>query len=135
MIFMKHEELTEKIIKVFYQVYTELGYGFLERVYQNALYLALKQENLEVEPQRKVKVWFRGFEVGEYFPDLIVNECIIIELKVVEYLVEAHEAQLLNYLRGTEMEVGLLFNFGKKPEIRRKVYDNHIKKNIRVQSI
>jgi GxxExxY protein len=129
---MKQEELTQTIIKVFYQVYNELGYGFLEKVYQNALYLALKSENLNVEPQRKVKVWFRGFEVGEYFPDLIVNDCVIIELKAAECLVEAHEAQLLNYLRGTEIEVGLLFNFGKKPEIRRKVYDNNIKKNIRV---
>lgn len=128
---MKHEELTQKIIRVFYQVYNELGYGFLERVYQNAMYLALKQEHLEVTPQRKVKVWFRGFEIGEYFPDLIVNDCIIIELKAAECLIEEHEAQLLNYLRGTEIEVGLLLNFGKKPEIRRKIYDNEIKKNIK----
>lgn len=126
---MKYEELSQKIIKVFYQVYNELGYGFLERVYQNAMYLALKQEGLEVEAQRKVKVWFRGFEIGEYFPDLIVNNCVIIELKAAECLIEEHEAQLLNYLRGTEIEVGLLLNFGKKPEIRRKVYDNEIKKN------
>lgn len=128
---MKYEELSQKIIKVFYQVYNELGYGFLERVYQNAMYLALKQEGLEVEAQRKVKVWFRGFEIGEYFPDLIVNNCVIIELKAAECLIEEHEAQLLNYLRGTAIEVGLLLNFGKKPEIRRKVYDNEIKKTQR----
>jgi GxxExxY protein len=129
---MKHEELSQKIIKVFYQVYNELGFGFLERVYQNAFYLALKQENLDVEPQKKIKVWFRGFEVGEYYADLIVNDLIIIELKAAECLVEEHEAQLLNYLRGTGIEVGLLLNFGKKPEIRRKVYDNDLKNNIRV---
>jgi GxxExxY protein len=128
---MKHEELSQKIIKVFYQVYNELGFGFLERVYQNAFYLALKQENLDVVPQKKIKVSFRGFEVGEYYADLIVNDLVIIELKAAECLVEEHEAQLLNYLRGTRIEVGLLLNFGKKPEIRRKVYDNDLKSNIR----
>lgn len=132
--FMKHEELSQQIIKVFYQVYNELGYGFLERVYQNALHLALKQEGLEVEPQRKIKVWFRGFKVGDYFADLIVNDTIILELKATECLVEENEAQLLNYLRGTEIEVGLLLNFGKKPEIRRKIYDNELKKNIKLNS-
>lgn len=126
---MKNEELSQRIIKVFYEVYNELGYGFLERVYQNALYLALKQESLMVEAQRKIKVWFRGFEVGDYYADLIVEDVIILELKATEYLVEEHEAQLLNYLRGTEIEIGLLLNFGKKPEIRRKVYDNNLKKN------
>ena len=129
--FMKHEELSKQIIKVFYQVYNELGYGFLERVYQNALFLALKEEGLEVEPNRKIKVWFRGFEIGDYFADLIVNDTIILKLKATECLVEEHDAQLLNYLRGTEIEVGLLLNFGKKPEVRRKVYDNELKKNIK----
>ena len=129
---MKHEELSKQIIKVFYQVYNELGYGFLERVYQNAFYLALKEEGLEVEPQRKIKVWFRGFEVGDYFADLVVNNTIILELKAIECLIDENEAQLLNYLRGTEIEVGLLFNFGKKPEVRRKVYDNKLKKNIKL---
>jgi GxxExxY protein len=130
--FMKHEELSKQIIKIFYQVYNELGYGFLERVYQNALFLALKEEGLEVEPNRKIKVWFRGFEVGDYFADLIVNDTIILELKAAKCLVEENEAQLLNYLRGTEIEVGLLLNFGKKPEVRRKVYDNELKKNIKL---
>ena len=109
-----------------------MAHGFLERVYQNAFYLALKEEGLEVEPQRKIKVWFRGFEVGNYFADLIVNNTIILELKAIECLVEENEAELLNYLRGTEIEVGLLFNFGKKPEVRRKVYDNELKKNIKL---
>lgn len=130
-IFMKHEELTKQIIKIFYQVYNELGYGFLEKVYQNSLYLALKQEGLEIDAQRKIKVWFRGYEVGEYFADLIVNDLIILELKATETLLDEHEAQLLNYLRGTEIEVGLLLNFGKKPEIRRKVYDNDLKINVK----
>ena len=128
---MKHEELSKQIIKIFYQVYNELGYGFLEKVYQNALYLALKEEGLEVSPQRKIKVWFRGYEVGEYYADLIVNDLIILELKAAEALLDEHEAQLLNYLRGTEIEVGLLLNFGKSPEIKRKVYDNSLKKNLK----
>lgn len=128
---MKHEELTKQIIKIFYQVYNELGYGFLEKVYQNSLYLALKQEGLEIDAQRKIKVWFRGYEVGEYFADLIVNDLIILELKATETLLDEHETQLLNYLRGTEIEVGLLLNFGKKPEIRRKVYDNDLKINVK----
>ena len=125
---MKHEELSKQIIKIFYHVYNELGYGFLERVYQNALFLALKEEGLEVEPQRKIKVWFRGFEVGDYFADLIVNDTIILELKATECLVDEHEAQLLNYLRGTEIEVGLLLNFGKKPQVKRKVYSAEYKR-------
>lgn len=128
---MKHESLTEKIIKVYYQVYNELGYGFLERVYQNAFYIALTEAGLQVEAQHKIKVWFRKTEVGEYFADLIVNSLVIIELKASDAILEEHEAQLLNYLRGTEIEVGLLFNFGKKPEIRRKVYDNEFKPNLK----
>ncbi len=129
---MKHEELSKQIIKVFYQVYNELGYGFLERVYQNALFFALKEEGLNVEPNRKIKVWFRGFEVGDYFADLIVNDTIILELKAIDRLIDVNEAKLLNYLRGTEIEVGLLLNFGKKPEVRRKVYDNELKKNVKL---
>lgn len=128
---MKHADLTEKIIGIYYQVYNELGYGFLEKVYQNAFYLALRQAGLEVEAQRKIKVWFRGQEVGDYCADLIVSDLVIVELKAVEALVEEHDAQLLNYLRGTDIEVGLLLNFGKKSEIRRKVYDNALKPNLK----
>lgn len=128
---MKNEGLTKQIIGVYYEVYNELGYGFLERVYQNAMFIALRNAGLKVEAQKKITVHFRGVEVGEYFADLVINDMVIIELKAVEVLVEEHEAQLLNYLRGTEMEVGLLFNFGKKPEIRRKVYDNELKPNLK----
>ncbi|GAB4492831.1 MAG: GxxExxY protein [Saprospiraceae bacterium] len=128
---MKHEALTEQIIKIYYQVYNELGYGFLEKVYQNAFFLALKQAGFEVEAQRKIKVWFRDTEVGEYYADLIVSQSVILELKADEALVKEHEAQLLNYLRGTDIEVGLLFNFGKRAEFRRKVYDNDLKPNLK----
>jgi GxxExxY protein len=125
---VKHKELTEQIIKAFYDVYNELGYGFLEKVYQNSLYLELKSRGFDVEPQRKVKVYFKGFEVGEYYPDLIVNNAVILELKAAECIVEEFENQILNYLRATDIEVGLLLNFGAKPEIKRKVFDNDKKK-------
>jgi len=123
-----HKELTEAIIKVFYDVYNELGFGFLEKVYQNSLYLELKARGFEVEAQKQIKVHFKGFEVGEYYADLLVNNTIILELKAVEAIVPEFEHQLINYLRGTDKEVGLLLNFGLKPEFRRKIFENSRKK-------
>ena len=122
-----HSEITKSIIKIFYQVYNELGYGFLERVYQNALYYELKSSGFQVEARKSIKVYYKEIEVGEYFSDLIVDDKIILELKAVEYLIEAHEIQLLNYLRATDCEVGLVLNFGKKPEFIRKVFQNYYK--------
>ncbi len=124
----KYNELTDQIIKVFFDVYNELGYGFLEKVYQNAMYLELKSKGFHVEAQKQLKVYFKGIEIGEYYPDLIVNESVIIELKAAECIVEAFEFQLINYLKATDKEVGLLLNFGKKPEVRRKLFDNDRKK-------
>jgi GxxExxY protein len=105
----------------------------LEKVYQNSFYLALKQEGFYVEAQKQIKVNFRGVEVGEYYADQIVNDKVIIELKAAEVLIDENEAQLLNYLRGTNIEVGLLFNFGKKPTFIRKVYDNEFKSNLKIK--
>ena len=122
----KHSELTEKIIKAFYKVYNTLGYGFLEKVYENALYIELEAFGFNIKKQEPIKVYYEGKEVGVYFADLIVNDIIIIELKATEYLIEENESQLINYLKATEMEVGLLLNFGKKPEVKRKVYSNNI---------
>lgn len=119
-----HKELTDAILKAFYDVYNELGYGFLEKVYQNSMYLELKSRGFQVEAQKPIKVYYKGNIVGEYYADLIVNNLVILELKAVAFLVEEFEWQILNYLRGTEMEVGLLLNFGKKPEFLRKVYEN-----------
>ena len=124
----KYNDLTEQIIKAFYDVYNELGFGFLEKVYQNALYLELKSRGFTVEPQKQIKVHFKGYEVGEYYPDLIVDDMVIVELKAAEGIVEAFENQLINYLRATNIEVSLLLNFGKKPEFRRKLFDNDRKK-------
>ena len=120
----KHSDTTAKIIKAFYKVYNTLGYGFLEKVYENALFLELRAMDLFVEKQKQIKVFYEAIEVGEYYADLIVDNCAIVELKAAESLCEEHEFQLINYLKATEVEVGLLLNFGKKPEFKRKVFSN-----------
>ena len=126
----KHKELTDKIIQAFYCVYNELGFGFLENVYQNALYFELQNKGFKVEPQKAIDVYYQTQLVGKYKADLVVNDLIILELKAVDYLVEEHELQLINYLKATNKEVGLLLNFGMKPEIRRKAFNNE-RKNLR----
>ena len=121
---MLHSEITDKIIKAFYKVYNELGYGFLEKVYENAMVIELRKFGFKVIKQKNIKVYYDNEEVGEYFADILVNNIIIIELKSAENLCEEHEAQLINYLKATEIEVGLLINFGKKPEFCRKIFTN-----------
>lgn len=128
---MKHEELTEKIIQAFYKVYNTLGYGFLERVYLNALYIELISLGFKVEKEKKILVYYFGNVVGDYQADLIVNDVIAVELKAIETLVEENEHQLINYLKATNIEVGLLLNFGKKPQIKRKIFDNDKKKMLK----
>ncbi len=123
----KHSDLTEKIIAAFYQVYNQLGYGFSEKVYENALVLVLNKLGFKAEQQKPILVYFDGEVVGEYYVDILVNEIVVLELKACKNLLEEHEAQLLNYLKATPIEVGLLLNFGLKPQIVRKVYDNHRK--------
>jgi GxxExxY protein len=122
-----HQALTDVIIKTFYEVYNELGYGFLEKVYQNSLYLELKNKGYNVEAQKRIIVYYKGIEVGEYFADLIVENTVILELKAADCIVKDFENQILNYLRATDCEVGLLLNFGKKPEFKRKIYENNRK--------
>ena len=123
----KHSDLTEKIIGAFFVVYRTLGYGFSEKVYENALALELRKLGLKVEPQRRIVVYYAGQVVGEYLADIVVNGVVIVELKAVRQLLKQHEAQLLNYLKATRIEVGLLLNFGPKAEFKRKVYDNNRK--------
>jgi len=125
---LKYKETTDIIIKSFYDVYNELGDGFLESVYENALYIVLTSYGLHVEKQKEISVFFRGTRIGDFKADLIVNEKVIIELKAVRTLDPAHEAQLINYLKATNIEVGLLLNFGRKPEFKRFIYDNKRKK-------
>ncbi len=120
----KHADLTQKIIGVFFKVYNTLGYGFSEKVYENALVLELKKLGFEIRQQHPITVYYEGVEVGGYFADIIVNDVVILELKAMRQLLPEHEAQLLNYLKATTIEVGLLLNFGPKAETKRKIYDN-----------
>jgi GxxExxY protein len=117
----RHAELTKAIIGLFYEVYNELGHGFLESVYENSLALALRAKGYEVHQQVAIPVWFRGQKVGDFDADLLVNNLVILELKSCRSIVDAHLAQLLNYLKATEIEVGLLLNFGPRPEVKRIV--------------
>jgi len=119
----KYKEITDIILRSFYETYNELGDGFLESVYENALYIVLTGYGLCVERQKDISVFFRGKVIGDFKADLIVNEKIIVELKAVRTLAPAHEAQLINYLKATNIEVGLLLNFGRKPKFKRFVYD------------
>lgn len=123
-----HKELSNKIIQCYYTVYNTLGFGFLEKVYENALMIELIKNGLYAEKQKPIKVHYNDEVVGEYFADIIVEKSIILELKASENLIEEHELQLINYLKATDMEVGLLLNFGKKPEFRRKIFTNDRKK-------
>lgn len=131
----KHSDLTSMIINAFYQVYNGLGHGFLEKVYENALVYKLSMSGLHVRQQAPLQVYFEGVVVGDYFADLIVENRVVVELKAMDRLSEAHEAQLLNYLRATECEVGLLLNFGVKAEIKRKIMDNERKPHLQRRSI
>lgn len=123
----KHSELTGKIIKAFFKVHQELGYGFSEKVYENSLVILLEEMGLKAEPQVELPVYYHGQKVGEYKADLIVNDVVLLELKAAEKIIEDHAAQLLNYLKATKIEVGLVLNFCPAAEFRRKVYDNERK--------
>jgi GxxExxY protein len=122
-----HKEVSEAILKVFYEVYNELGYGFLEKVYQNAMYLELKSQGFKVEAQKQIKVYYKNELVGDFIADLLIDDVIILELKACDTLVKAHYAQTLNYLKATNIEIGLLLNFGEKPEIKRLIFTNNRK--------
>ena len=121
---LKYGSITDQILRVFYDVYNELGHGFLESVYHRSLVLALRARGLEVRSRVSIPVWFRGERVGQFEADVLVEDCVLLELKAARMLDSSHRAQLLNYLRATEIEVGLLLNFGEKPEFKRLVFDN-----------
>ena len=125
---LQHGELTEKIIGVFYDVYNELGYGFLESVYEESLVISLREADLRFERQLAIPVWFRGHQVGQFRGDILVEGKVLLELKSTRTLEAAHEAQLLHYLKSTEIEIGLLLNFGSRPQFRRLLFDNDRKK-------
>jgi GxxExxY protein len=128
---MLYREKTDKIIRAFYKVYNTLGYGFLERVYQNAILIELRKMGFYCESEKAVNVYYEGELVGFYRADIVVDHCIIIENKAAEALVVDNEYQLINYLKATEIEVGLLLNFGKEPKFKRKIFSNSRKDAIR----
>lgn len=119
---LKHKDVTDGIIQAFYHVYNKIGYGFLEKVYENALNHELRRRGFYTATQKPITVWYDNVIVGEYFADLIVNECVIVEMKCGDSISPAHEAQLVNYLKATGIEVGLLLNFGLKPQFKRKIF-------------
>jgi GxxExxY protein len=117
-----HSELTEQVIGAAYEVYNELGFGFLETVYEKSLVIALRDRGIDATAQKPIDVWFRGEVVGNYVADLVVGDSVLVELKSVRALIESHEVQLVNYLVATGTPVGLLINFGPdNVEVRRKV--------------
>lgn len=120
----KHKTLTAAIISIFYKVYNTLGYGFLEKVYENAMMYEFNKAGIPAKSQSPINVLYEGEIMGEYYADILVDDKVIVEIKAASSLAPDHKAQLLNYLKATDKEVGLLFNFGPKPEISRKVFDN-----------
>ena len=132
---MLYEETTERIIKAFYKVYNTLGYGFLEKVYEKALAIELSKNGFDVVRQMAIDVFYDGDLVGEYYADLVINKSIVLEIKAIETLHPRHANQLVNYLKATEIEVGLLLNFGEKPEVVRKIFTNDRKRHDHKKSV
>lgn len=124
-----HRDITDKILKCFYEVFNNLGYGFLERIYENSMVNEHKRNGIKCESQKLINVFYKGDLAGQYCSDLLVENLVIVDLKACEVLKEEHEYQLINYLCATNIEVGLLLNFGKKPEFKRKLFINNLKKN------
>jgi GxxExxY protein len=124
---MRHQETTGQIIRTFYEVYNELGHGFLESVYEQAMMIALAEAGLHVARQFPITVHFRGQVVGEFRADIVVNDQVIVEIKAARAIESAYEAQIMHYLRATDSEIGLLMNFGPKPEFKRFICDNERK--------
>lgn len=120
----KHSDITGVLLGAFFQLHKEPGFGFAEKVYQAALAILLEELGLMVEQHTQIRVYFHGKIIGEYIVDMVVNGVILLELKSVERLIPAHDAQMLNYLKSTELEVGLLLNFGPQAEFHRKIFDN-----------
>lgn len=121
---MYYEEVTKAILGAAYKVHNILGFGFIEKVYENSLVIELKKLDIQVEQQKQIDVFYDGSLVGFYVADLVVNDLVIVELKAVDFIAKEHEAQLLHYLRASKYEVGLVINFGRSVTVKRKVYEN-----------
>ena len=121
----KHHEVTEKIIGAAYKVHNILGYGFLEKVYQNSLIIELRKSGFSVEDEKPIIVYYQGEIVGKYIADIIVDNKVLLEIKAIKELSEFHEAQIVNYLKATRIEVGLLINFGRSVNVKRRIMDRN----------
>jgi len=126
-----HSDLTGRILKAFYKVYNTLGYGFLEKVYQNSMLIELRTLGVKCSSELPIKVYYEDHLVGDYYADILVDGLVIVELKAIERLAPEHEVQLVNYLKGTRTEVGLLLNFGPKPQQVRRVLTYEYLKRIK----
>ena len=126
-----HSELTEKLIGIFFKVYNKLGYGFKEKVYERAYIIELNRAGLNFNSQKTYKVYYDDIEIGKYTPDLLVDEKVVVEHKAASCILEKDEEQLRNALRATDLEVGLIFNFGVTPQFKRRVFSNEFKKHIK----
>lgn len=117
---MEIDKITEIVISCAYRVHNTLGAGFLEKVYEKALMIELESTDLSAKPQFPVPVFYKGIKIGDYYADILINDCLIVELKTVENIAVSHEKQLINYLAATNIENGLLINFGSSVQIKRK---------------
>lgn len=129
-----HSGLTDQILHCFYGVFNELGFGFLESVYHEAMVIALKEAGLSVDSRVRIPVSFRGRQIGQFEADLLVEQRVILELKTTQSIAASHEAQLLNYLKATDIEVGFVLNFGSSPSFKRLYFDNS-RKRLRPQIV
>ncbi|MCK9303092.1 MAG: GxxExxY protein [Bacteroidales bacterium] len=127
---MLYKDITDKIIKAFFNVYNKLGFGFLENVYEKSICIELQKMGLTVYPQSPIRIYYDEELVGLYYADILVEDRVIVELKATDTIIEKHEAQLLNYLKATEIEIGLLLNFGHKAEFKRKIFENRYKNRV-----
>jgi len=125
---LKHKELSEKIIAAAYNVHKELGYGFLEKIYKNALVIELGENGIKCAAEFPLKVKYHNIVIGDYYADIVVDDKIVIEVKAVSKLESVHEVQLVNYLKATGIEVGLLINFGQSVEVKRRIFSKEEQK-------
>jgi GxxExxY protein len=121
---LKHRNVTEIILAAFYEVFNVLGSGFLEAIYIAAMVIVLRRKGLQVEEHPSLPVYFNDRILGRFTPDLLVNGLVIVEAKAVRTIDPAHKAQVINYLKASDIEVGLLLNFGDTPQFQRLVFDN-----------
>lgn len=117
-----YKDLSNKILNTFYEVYNQLGGGFLESVYGNAMWMEFAARGIKCEAQKQIDVYYKGRRVGYFKADMLIEDKIILELKAIKTLLPKNEAQLLNYLRATGIKVGYLLNFGPEPQFKRRIY-------------